>query len=314
MTTATTTVIMSNSSNANFRAWGSWMSSTLTTLGFPKTADTGQVDWTTVTAPGAGSTSSGYEIRTFNDSLQSTSAVYFKLEWGSGTNASTPQMWITVGSGSDGAGTITGSATVARATITNGAFVATSSLTTPSYAFADSAGTGFAFAMWPSGDTSSNAGWVFGLERWRDSSGSALSAGVTCYQSCSGNSAGTAAFQRTICYLGGATQASGATTMLVLVPNTSYTNAAFFTASQGTTLYPQPVWSAWHQRLYGPSQLFLALGQSDVSSGSTFSVNHYGTSRTFLSLGPGHATYGWGYTSATVNGQTNLRGLAMAYY
>lgn len=314
MTTATTTVIMSNSSNANFRAWGLWMSNTLTTLGFPKTADTGQVDWTTVTAPAGTSTSSGYEIRTFNDSLQATAPIYFKLEWGSGSTAATPHMWITTGTASDGAGNITGTAAIARQTLTLSAFVGTSSLTTASYAFGDSGGNCFGFAMWPSGDTTTNAGFTFGLERWRDSSGTATAAGLSLYNWFSGNSSGSAGSQRMVPFLGGASQPTLASNPLIVTPSAGYSNASFFTAAQSTTIYPQPVFSGWNQRLYGPSALFLAIGQSDVSSGSTFSVTHYGTSRQFISLGPGHATYGWGYQSANLSNVGNLRGLALANY
>jgi hypothetical protein len=73
-----------------------------------QTADTGQINWTTVTHPTVGNTSQGYEIWKFNDSLQGTVPVFFKLEYGGGNVAGDVSMWITLGSGSNGTGTVTG--------------------------------------------------------------------------------------------------------------------------------------------------------------------------------------------------------------
>jgi hypothetical protein len=97
-----------NSSNALFQAWVQFLSNGLQSGGCTKTADTGQVNTATVTAPGATNTSQGYEIRQFTDTLAGSSPVVFKIEYGSGGTATTPAIWITVGTGSDGAGGITG--------------------------------------------------------------------------------------------------------------------------------------------------------------------------------------------------------------
>jgi hypothetical protein len=50
----------------------------------------------------------GYEIRQFDDTLQATAPWFIKLEFGSGTAAGDPSIWITVGTGTDGAGNLTG--------------------------------------------------------------------------------------------------------------------------------------------------------------------------------------------------------------
>jgi hypothetical protein len=108
-----TTDLWSDSSthtdNATFRALGLKVSNSFTTVGFPKSADTGQIDWATVTRP-AEYSAAGYEIRYFNDSLHATYPIYVKLEYGRSnySAASTLVLWVTVGTGTNGAGTITG--------------------------------------------------------------------------------------------------------------------------------------------------------------------------------------------------------------
>ena len=60
--------------------------------------------------PAAANTMYAYAIFRFNDTLQSTSAIYMKLRFGGGNTPSTmPMMTITLGTGSNGSGTITGS-------------------------------------------------------------------------------------------------------------------------------------------------------------------------------------------------------------
>lgn len=102
MTTLTYTSVVEHSSDATFRAWGSEFDTNLASLGLVQTSDTGQINWVTVTRPGT-STAGGYTIWRFADS-----SLYLKLEYGTGTATGIPQMWITVGTGSNGSGTITG--------------------------------------------------------------------------------------------------------------------------------------------------------------------------------------------------------------
>lgn len=93
--------------DASFRAWGSAISTLLDDVGLAKTADTGQINWTTVARPTATNTVAGYEIRVHDSTLGDT---YFKIEYrtaGSTTGANA-SLQVTIGTGSDGAGTITG--------------------------------------------------------------------------------------------------------------------------------------------------------------------------------------------------------------
>lgn len=90
------------------------LSDLITAAGIPKTTDTGQADFTTpVGATPANNTYPFYEIRKFNDALQATAPIFIKIEYGnsqfptnnSGNVFST--RW-TFGTGSNGAGTLTG--------------------------------------------------------------------------------------------------------------------------------------------------------------------------------------------------------------
>lgn len=102
MTTRTYTSVFDHSSDAGFRAWGSEFASNLASVGMVQTADTGQINWSTVTSS-APNTAAGYEIWHTSDS-----SLYFKFEYGTGSGASYPMMWVTVGTGSNGSGTLTG--------------------------------------------------------------------------------------------------------------------------------------------------------------------------------------------------------------
>lgn len=89
--------------------WAASLSAQIQACGLVKTADTGQINMAGPPAMGAAHTSYGYEIYRFADALQATSPVFMKIEYGSGgQNGARPGLWITFGTGSDGAGNLTG--------------------------------------------------------------------------------------------------------------------------------------------------------------------------------------------------------------
>lgn len=93
---------------ATFRLWGSSISTMISDMGFVKTSDTGQVDWATVALPSNFNTIWCYEIWRFNDSLQGTTPIFFKIGYGRASGPGTVFLSIEGGSGSNGSGTITG--------------------------------------------------------------------------------------------------------------------------------------------------------------------------------------------------------------
>src|SRR4051812_31701754 len=79
----------------------------ITGLGWVRTADTGQIDPTTVVKP-ALTTVAGYDIFRLDDALQATAPFFLKIEYGIGSNTNNFAWWITIGTASNGAGTLTG--------------------------------------------------------------------------------------------------------------------------------------------------------------------------------------------------------------
>lgn len=102
MTTASWSTVVDQSTDAAFRTWGSELNAKFALVGMVQTADTGQINWTTVTRAAA-NTAAGYEIWKL-----SSGNLYFKIEYGSGNVNTVPSLWITVGTGSNGSGTLTG--------------------------------------------------------------------------------------------------------------------------------------------------------------------------------------------------------------
>lgn len=121
MTTASTSTVFDQSTDAGFRVWVAEVILNLVTVcGLTQTTDTGQINTATVTRSATINTAAGYVILRFNDTLQSTVPVFIKLEFGTGaTQPNAPQMFITVGQGSNGSGTLTGTTTT-RVAVTNG--------------------------------------------------------------------------------------------------------------------------------------------------------------------------------------------------
>lgn len=104
MTTKTWMGACLSSNTAAFQAWGSAISTSFTDVGLTKTADTGQIDWSTIVYSAA--TTLGYEIWRFNDALQATAPIFFKITYG--VTGSLPYVTVSVGQGSNGAGVLTG--------------------------------------------------------------------------------------------------------------------------------------------------------------------------------------------------------------
>lgn len=151
MATTTFACASDNTSDATFRAWVSALVGALTAV-LVQTADTGQINVATVTRPATVNTSAGYVILRFSDALQATRPIFIKVEFGTGSNptvASTlPQLWLTVGKGSDGAGNITG-VLLARVNLSNSGANASVSGTTNVESGVASGGDGWAaFIPW----------------------------------------------------------------------------------------------------------------------------------------------------------------------
>jgi hypothetical protein len=155
-----------NSSDSQFRLWGRTMSNLFASGGLVNTNQSGTINWNTVQRPLATSQSVGYEIWAFNDSLQTTAPVYFKIEYGSNTiQAQAPQYRITVGTAHDGSGSLIG----VQHTTTRG-FGSQASISGTLFPCFMSADTNrVTCAMWLG--AGGNIETTFGIERSKDATG-----------------------------------------------------------------------------------------------------------------------------------------------
>jgi hypothetical protein len=106
MATYLGSALCDNSTLANFIAWAQPISTALgTTAGWLQSSDTGQVNWSTISAP-PGSAAYVYEVWQPNDGLAN---FYLKIEYGNFTGTNSPTVRLTIGTVTNGAGTLIGS-------------------------------------------------------------------------------------------------------------------------------------------------------------------------------------------------------------
>jgi hypothetical protein len=176
--------VSSFTTDAKFRTWGLAMSTAMQAAGFVKTADTGQINWVTVTKPVATNTQAGYEIYRFDDDLQATAPIFFRVGYGSGGTASgnSPATWITIGTATDGAGTISGIGSSLGALQGYNVSVTPNNTTMPGY-FCHSPGYGF-MHFGGNLNTSSNgpSAGIWMICRTGDGSGGYSSTGAALYR------------------------------------------------------------------------------------------------------------------------------------
>jgi hypothetical protein len=293
------TVASGINSNTPFRAWGlAWSTALQAADALQKTTDTGQIDWSTVTGPTVANTVSGFEMYRFKDSLQSTAPIFLKVEYGNGSTAANGQMWFTVGTGSDGAGAITGtffagappSAAViaARTTFTQATgFLGVTSIA--SYIHGDTATLAiFGYPVQTAPSTST--GNLFLLERTRDFAGSPTGEGYLALMSWAA-SATASALMCPVSYISNGYSPAGTYSSI----QTWNAGALAFGTSLlvGGNLQAQPLLTGFNTKLHGPSQFVLGLIGSEITGGVQVPVTHYGTSRNFLTAGAGGSNK-WG--------------------
>lgn len=272
MTTSTATISVDNTSDTTFRAWGSAVSQCFSAVGLTKTADTGQVNWTTVVRPAA-SVMTVYEIWAFYDVLQATKPVYVKI-WYFVNGNTVPQMQIQVGTVTDGAGNLTGSTTA----VYTGRYYS-AAFTSTTYCNVASDGSYLTAVI---GAASGTVPWLMlSIDRTRNTDGTANGDGLYCVM---GNT------------VSGTNPATGVVNTLtygVLGLNRAWkqgTNATFpqdlpntATGVAGTdvNIFPHIPYAP------RPEGCLAILGMfwTDLAYGNTVSVTHLGAAHTYFSLG-----------------------------
>ena len=104
--TLNSALVCDNSTLANFKAWASAISAFLQTAGsgLSQTTDTGQVNWSTI----ASVPTSGNYVYEMYKNTDALTTFYFKIEYGTGSSSSNPKIRLSIGTGTNGAGALTG--------------------------------------------------------------------------------------------------------------------------------------------------------------------------------------------------------------
>ena len=274
MALSTFSVAMTNATDAQFRAWGKAISDSLQAVGIVKTADSGQINWATVAAPTAANTQMGYEIYRFNDTLQSTAPVFIKLDFGSGSSSTRPALWISVGTGSNGSGTITGEILPAQQNVAGASSTAMTH-------YVSGSSNRFVIAIQ---GTSSNYQIVLTVERTHNSSGSDTSNGVMVNRIASVNSVYS---QHYILF----SDSSVVTTSQIMCLTPAGLSGA---KSPDINLYPVRFFTPGE----GPvSNCLVGYISGDFALNSSYTVSVFGIDRTFRTMQASPASSGYGATT-----------------
>lgn len=263
MATRSGNVSPSNSSDAYFRAWGKWISDCFSAFGWVQTADTGQANWTTILAPTTTWTSQGYEIWRMADALQATAPVFLKIEYGSAGTATYPWIRLTVGTGSDGAGNLTG-------VVFTGTQIYPASQSATAYpSYASGASNRIAVQM----TRSSSMHFLFTVERTHDAAGADTNVGVMVFWQLTSSGWGSRES-----HFSGSNPASYA----------AWNQSQFPPSGSGAMspdihVYPIRCWTPGESF---PSMNLVAYVATDFTDLSTYSITGYdGVSRTYLAIG-----------------------------
>lgn len=264
------TITMQNTTDAFFRQWCQFVFDTIvTTGGWVQTADTGQMNFATVTHPLALNTIMGYIIIRMADTLQATAPVYLKMEFGSGSAANTPQITITFGTGSNGTGTLTGAMGGSSMQCSAGT---SSVLATHCFGSADTSR--FQLMLFTSASFVNLV--VISVERTKDSTGADTSAGLLTTWGNNGGPVFTAYYIRT----GGAQPTTETGINLVM---SNLTSSAF--SSDIGVGFPIHFRGIAQQAGLG----VIAVNSGDFVAEAQFSLSVYGATRTYQ-LGVGNTS------------------------
>ena len=257
--------------DAEFRAFAAQMIADFGSCNWVQTSDTGQINTSTVTKPGAANTSAGYAIFRMADSLQATAPVYCKIEFGTGNTATALSIWITVGTGTNGAGTLTGQVGTRFQAGANG----TSASNLRQVICGD---TNRILMMWQT-NSATTLTFGFSIERTHDGTGADTATGIMVAISTLGSNFSSAAGASKWQYI----PASGSTVIRqksgIFVPQT-VTSGNY---GSDVAIYPQ--FFEDRGQFLNPSMNLIGYYGADIAADSIVTVNHYGTSHNFYTIG-----------------------------
>ena len=264
---------MSGTTDVAFRSWGSSISTALAAVGLVQTSDTGQINWTTVSKPSGATTTAGYEIWRFNDAAQSTTPIFLKLSYGTGSAGNTTtRLLVEIGSASNGSGTLSGLGSGTTYTFNGDASAS-------GWTWGASDGSGFVFCHMVTSANGGAACNVVAVDRLRNADGTPSGDGLLVVQKGGSSSAVTSYIHNR--------------------------NASVFSSIGSNSLFPAPasnsagsLLQANGEVMISPhvvllpslgvyySKMLLSYPRADIGSFGDLTVNHLGAARKYRSVGP----------------------------
>jgi hypothetical protein len=243
-------------------------------LAMTRTVDSGQVNWTTVSTESSGVRD--YEVFAFTGALQATAPVYIRIDY-TGTN--TGGVSVTVGTTTDGAGTLGGLVVTKQILQT---YTPTPSVTDTVWAASD--GTSYFTFMYNLNATATGPDGVgiIVVERTRDADGAANGGGFHVWRWYGSTNVVST-------FLGGWSKTFGAIgqpsvadyNVNLLVPDFYNNNSAFL----GGNSYAFPVYTYTPPvTARGASKALMFAYQYDFPRGQAVTVTHFGEQMTFIPL------------------------------
>ena len=274
--------VMDHTTDAGFRAWGSDFAAKVVAAGLTQTADTGQINWASVVRAGVNA-DAGYETYYLTGTLHATAPIYIKFYYGTGSVSTIPRLRYEIGTGTNGSGTITGTA---KTGVQQGSASGPSSTVVAyqNYVCANEGFFGFVLRANSIGGNTSFSGGA--IVRTTNAAGVWTADGALCWFSTNGtntNYAGTQSLQFSgtpVAYTP-VSQGSLAQTAQCYCPGAPTSSS--ITGSGDTQLYC--MWGLFNNQatpFTGMGGYFL----TEASEGTTFTCTVKGsTSRTYIALG-----------------------------
>lgn len=284
----TTSLPPAHASDAEFRSWGSWISASFAAFGWVQSADSGQVNWTTVTRAST-NTAAGYEIWAMDDSLQGTKPVLVKIEYGTGASTGFERIWITVGATSDGSGTLTGT-TSTRLAVGNNSGSATAMTWVAS---GDANRIMLAANVYHASTVSSAYPFMFCIERTHDGAGLDTEAGALIVCSSPTGMGNNATMQQQY-WPWNATPAA--------VEGLGFFGPAIGTGSDGTSIMVYPIYICKGGPYVSPPTGVMGIMSDDFAPSTTVTLPVYGSNRDYYVPSPSDVNNM--SRSATANGNS----------
>lgn len=287
---------------AHIQGWASWLESVLTTIaGWTVTSDTGQTLPSSLQGGTAQFQKLGYRIYQMNDEFSAVNPIYMRVDFGTSQYSTPPSnigaspgMWFSFGSGTDGAGNLTGLLWDGKGWNPNGPTIQTNNhpsqppinYTTRNYASADNSR--FVIGMFVS-DIQNPAGYYgsdqicFSLERSRDKDGNYTGDGLMITytdQQLIGGGGTTESLSATkylICNQGGHAQPP-------LEKGLSYPYIKHSPAYSYDGTVPCAMCSHFRGIAQQPGINFILLGVNDIGLESQYQVTIYGVNHIYQNL------------------------------